>query len=151
MSSAKKAHYEVFEFMALLAGHLPSPYETITYYYGIYSSSYRGKERKEKSGESPMEREKIKGKAKASASWARLIHKIFEVDTLLCPNCGKAMKIIAFITNHKEVKKILKHIGEGNERAPPLPAIMRYELEDSYDWGDFPPDEAYFCDAQWGL
>ena len=38
--------------MALLAGHLPSPYETITYYYGIYSSSYRGKERKEKRGES---------------------------------------------------------------------------------------------------
>ncbi len=27
-----------------------------------------------------MEREKIKGKAKASASWARLIHEIFEVD-----------------------------------------------------------------------
>ena len=48
ISSAKKAHYEVFEFMALLAGHLPSPYETITYYYGIYNSSYRGKERKEK-------------------------------------------------------------------------------------------------------
>ncbi len=48
MSSAKKVHYEVFEFMAFLAGHLPSPYETITYYYGIYSSSYRGKERKKK-------------------------------------------------------------------------------------------------------
>ena len=36
-------------------------------------------------------------------------------------------------------------------RAPPLPAIMRYELEDSYDWGDFPPDEAYFFDADWRL
>ncbi len=80
MSSAKKAHYEVFEFMVFLAGHLLSPYETITYYYGIYSSSYRGKERKEKRGESPMEREKIKRKPEASASWARLIHKIFEVD-----------------------------------------------------------------------
>ena len=98
-----------------------------------------------------MEREKIKGKAKASASWARLIHEIFEVDPLLCPNCGKEMKIIAFITNHQEVKKILKHIGEEAEKAPPLPAIMRYELEDSYDWRDSPPDEAYFCDAQWGL
>ena len=66
-------------------------------------------------------------------------------------NCGKEMKIIAFITNHQEVKIIIKHIGEENERAPPLPAIMRYELEDSYDWGDFPPDEAYFCDGEWGL
>ena len=134
---------------------LPSPYETITFYYGIYSSSYRGKERKEKKGEtrneSPMEMEKTKGKAKTNASWARLIHKIFEVDPLLCPNCGKAMKIIAFITNHQEVKKILKHIEEETERAPPLPALMRYELKDSYDWGDFTPDEAYFCDAKWGL
>ena len=70
--------------MALLAGPLPSPYETITFYYGIYSSSYRGKEKKERRGkETPMEMDKIKGKAKASASWARLIHKIFEVDSLL--------------------------------------------------------------------
>ena len=50
--------------------------------------------------------EKIKGNAKTSASWTRLIHKIFEVDPLLCPNGGKAMKIIAFITNHQEIKKI---------------------------------------------
>ena len=71
--SSKKAHYDILEFMALLAGHIPSPYETITFYYGIYSSSYRGKERKEKEraacNESPMEMKKIKGKAKASANW----------------------------------------------------------------------------------
>ena len=48
-------------------------------------------------------------------------------------------------------KKNLKYIEKETERAPPLPAIMRYELEDSCDWGDFPPDEAYFCDAEWGL
>ena len=59
---------------------------------------------------------KIKGEAKTSASWVRLIHKIFEGDPLLCLNCGKAMKNIArqallFITNHQEVKKMLKHIG----------------------------------------
>ncbi len=148
-ASSKKAHYEVLEFIALLAGHIPSPYETITFYYGIYSSSYRGKERKEKRGENP-EMETIKGKAKASANWARLIHKIFEVDPLLCPNCGKEMKIIAFITNHQEIKKILNHIGEETQRAPPLlPSIPNYEAQDSYDWGDFPPDEAYFVDEEW--
>ncbi len=72
-SSTKKTHYEVFEFMALLAGHLPSPYETLAFCYGIYSSSYRGKERKEKKGDT-TEMEKLKGKAKAGVSWARLIH-----------------------------------------------------------------------------
>lgn len=149
-SSSKKAHYEVFEFMALLAGHIPSPYETITFYYGIYSSSYRGKEKKKKKEDQPLETQQRKGKAKASATWARLIHKIFEVDPLLCPNCGEEMKIIAFITNYQEIKKILKHIGEETQRAPPLlPSIPNYESEDSYDWGDFPPDEAYFVDEEW--
>ncbi len=62
------------------------------------------------------------------------------------------MKIIAFITSQHEIKKILKHIREETERAPPLlPSIMSYESEDSYDWKDFPPVEAYFCDAEWGL
>ena len=106
-SSTNKAHYEVFEFMALLAGHLPLPYETITFYCGIYSSSCRGKERKEKRGESPMEMEKIKGKAKTSASWARLIHKIFEVDPLLCPNCGKAMWIWILSVSESKFENLL--------------------------------------------
>ena len=79
---------------------LPSPYETITFYYGIYSSSYRSKK-----------------------------------------------KIIAFITSHQEIKKILKHIGEETERAPPLPSITSYAPEDSYDFGeDFPPDKVCFSD-----
>ena len=38
-----------------------------------------------------------------------------------------------------------------NRKSSSLPAIMSYELEDSYDWGDFPPDGAYFCDAELGL
>ena len=94
--------------------------------------------------------EKIKGKAKSSASWERLIHKIFEVDPLLCHNYGKEMKIIAFITSHQGIKKILKHIGEETKRAPPLPSIMSYALGDSFDFGeDFPQDEAYFYEAEW--
>ena len=100
-------------------------------------------------GEFSNEMEKLKGKAKACVSWARLIHKIFEVDTLLCLHCSEEMKIIAFITSHQEIKKILKHIGEETERAPPLPSITNYALEDSYDFGeDFPPDEVYFADQE---
>ncbi len=64
MSSAKEAHYEVFEFMALLAGHLPSPYKTITFYYGIYSSSYRGKEKKKKEGKDRWKWKRLKGRLK---------------------------------------------------------------------------------------
>ncbi len=108
--------------MALVAGHIPSPYETVTFYDGVYSSSYRGKENKEKAktGEQKIETEELKGTAKANSTWARLIHKIFDDHSLTCPKYGKEMKIIAFITDYHEVKKILKHIGEETQRAPPV-------------------------------
>ena len=56
-------------------------------------------------------------------SWAQLIKRIYEVDPLVCPSCGGEMKVIAFITEHEVVDKILRHLkrhGEGErERGPP--------------------------------
>ena len=56
---------------------------------------------------------------------------------------------------------MFNHVGEEFERAPSLAAIIRNELEDSRDWGDFslgryadagiPSDGACFYDAQRGL
>jgi hypothetical protein len=54
-------------------------------------------------------------------SWAALIRRIYEVDPLVCPRCGEAMRIIAFITEPKVIAKILRHLetkaSEG--RSPP--------------------------------
>ena len=65
-----------------------------------------------------------------------LIARIYEVFPLLCPMCGGQMRLIAFITEGAEVRKILNHIGVDSEppsiapaRGPPL-------------WQD--------CDAQMG-
>jgi len=44
-------------------------------------------------------------------SWAQLIYKVYEVDPLLCPDCGSQMKFIAFIQNHMEIKKILNTLN----------------------------------------
>ncbi len=41
--SGKLKSYSVLEFLALLASHIP--YESLVYYYGVYSSSYRGIQR----------------------------------------------------------------------------------------------------------
>ena len=56
-----------------------------------------------------------------------LIARLYEVFTLLCPMCGGQMRLIAFITNGAEVRKILEHIGVDCEpphitpaRGPPL-------------------------------
>ena len=44
-------------------------------------------------------------------NWARLIHKIYNVDPLLCPMCKGVMKIISFIEDNNVIEKILRHLG----------------------------------------
>ena len=53
-------------------------------------------------------------------SWAKWIRKIYETDPLTCNACGESMRIIAFITDPREVVKILEHIGEQTSHAPSL-------------------------------
>jgi len=43
--------------------------------------------------------------------WAVLIARIYEVFPLLCPVCGGQMRLIAFITDGTQIRKILDHIG----------------------------------------
>jgi hypothetical protein len=52
-----------------------------------------------------------------------LLARIYEVFPLSCPKCGGAMRIIAFIDDPTEVKKILAHLGEPT--APPKLAPAR--------------------------
>ena len=59
--------------------------------------------------------------------WAVLIARIYEVFPLLCPKCGGQMRLIAFVTQGTQIRKILDHIGVDSEpphispaRGPPL-------------------------------
>ncbi|MCP4294960.1 MAG: hypothetical protein GY786_05090 [Proteobacteria bacterium] len=81
--------YPILDFLGLFACQIPSTYESLVYYYGIYSSSYRGKEKK-KETEAELEQVEKVGKqgtinGKVSRSWARLIKKVFEIDPMQCP------------------------------------------------------------------
>ena len=131
----------------------PSPYESLVYYYGIYSSSHRGKERRENRCNQSIERYRIqetKGAGKASSTWARLIHCIFEVNPLRCIKCGGNMRVIAFITDYQTTKSILKHIGEETIRPPPLRVqIPTANIPDTAIWDSIPPVEAYFHDPEY--
>jgi hypothetical protein len=59
----------------------------------------------------------------ARHAWALLLARIYEVFPLVCPDCGGAMKIIAFIIDGPTVRDILGHLGEPT--APPRIAPAR--------------------------
>ena len=64
----------------------------------------------------------------ASSTWARLIHKVYEVDPLECPRCKGPMRVIALIDDKAVIRKILAHLGlwapqiaAGRGPGPPAP------------------------------
>ena len=151
-SPEESRSYPVGEFLALLASHIPAPYESLTYYYGVYSSSHRGKQRRQNKEDQETELVLIEsGKdtaaGKPTSTWARLIRRIFEVDPLRCRKCGAQMRLIAFVTDYRQVSRILEHIGGQTIRPPPLtaktspPNLSRAEAVD-----DIPDVDAYVQD-----
>ncbi|MDJ0974710.1 MAG: transposase [Planctomycetota bacterium] len=43
------------------------------------------------------------------ARWARLLARVFEVNPLLCPQCGHEMRVVGFVTQPAVVDQILAH------------------------------------------
>jgi hypothetical protein len=51
-----------------------------------------------------------------------MIRQVYEVDPLVCPNCGGEMHIITFIIDQQVVDQILRHLRRfqpERERDPP--------------------------------
>jgi hypothetical protein len=89
----------------------------------------------------------VQPKRPAHYLWAVLIARIYEVCPLLCPLCGGQVRLIAFITEGTQIRKILDHIGVDVEppritpaRGPPLwdgcDAPMGEGVEVEPDWDE---------------
>ena len=125
--------FDPAEFLARVIMHIPDPRRHLVRYYGWYSNVSRGKRRQEEGGVAPRgeglsassvrKREDGPDIRARRRSWAQLIKRIYEVDPLVCLSCGGEMKVIAFITEHEVVDKILRHLkkrrAEERERGPP--------------------------------
>ena len=55
-------------------------------------------------------------------AWAKLLARVGEEFPLQCPNCGGAIRLIAFITEPGPIRKILTYLGEPLEPPPVSPA-----------------------------
>ena len=75
------------EWLARMVDHIPDPGKHRTLRYGVYSNRARGAGEPKEPGEETAPKRK-----RCTASWARLIHKVYEVDPLVCPRCGGEMR-----------------------------------------------------------
>jgi len=133
--------WDPLRFLAELTAHIPGVHEKTVIYYGHYSHRARGERKKSarlgsvEAASMPEER----APAHVRANWARLIRKVYEVDPLLCPECGGVMKIIAFIEDPDVIFRILSHLGmlekdaESEARGPPETVL-------DTDYSQIPPE-----------
>ena len=114
-SSEHVRELSALDFLAELSIHIPEKGKHLHRFYGFYSNAYRGAARKREQPEpvheiSPVDEPRLSSK-EYRRSWAMLIKKVFEADPLVCMFCTAELRIVGFVTDPYEVKKILKQIG----------------------------------------
>ena len=125
----KQERMDYLEFIARVTSHIPDKGQVMIRYYGLYSNAHRGKIRKTVSVLSPPPIIEEELSSVPSKGWAEMIRKVYEIDPLLCPQCGAEMKVIAFIENHKVIDKIIDHLKlRFQAERPPPPQVVQQEL-----------------------
>jgi len=128
MHKTLKRNFQIMsgaDWLAQLCRHIPNRFEHLVRYAGWYSNRSRGKRRR-MDGELPeiATREvDAREAARVRSTWARLIHKVYEVDPLECPKCKGPMRVIALIDDKAVIRKILRHLGLWVPRQTPRTQI----------------------------
>jgi len=150
LKAGAKRNYQVLsplDFLAEFTQHIPAKGAHLVRYYGWYSNKSRGVRRKAEQAAALRSQDPLSvlgalgatvAAEEASAparpcnfTWARLIKRVYEVDPLVCSECGATMKVISFIEPPQEdvIERILRHCGLWEEpaRGPPAqgPATER--------------------------
>ena len=87
-----------------MADHIPDPGKHRTLFYAHYANRARGDRAAEEPGEGKVEEEPAK-KRRGTATWARLIAKVFHADPLTCRKCGGKLKIVGYLHDQVALKR----------------------------------------------
>jgi len=133
MHKTLKRNFQIMhgaDWLAQLCAHIPDRFEHLVRYAGWYSNRSRGKRRRTATAPTEVATREVdvREAARVRSTWARLIHKVYEVDPLECPKCKGPMRVIALIEDKAVIRKILSHLGlwtpqtvAGNGPGPPAP------------------------------
>ena len=117
---------DYLEFIARVTSHIPDKGQVTVRYYGLYANAHRGKVKKANLEAFPLRIAEDELQPLPSKGWAEMIRKVYEVDPLICPPCGGAMKIISFLTEYAVVDRIINHLNLTFVAERPPPAHLAY-------------------------
>lgn len=107
-------------------------------YYGLYANAHRGKVRKAGRPEFPGRIVEEEPRRLPAKGWAAMIRKVYELDPMTCPHCG-GMKVVALLTEHAVVDRIIRHLELTlvAEKPPPAYALEQVALMAADKSGEF--------------
>jgi len=118
---------DYLEFIARVTSHIPDKGQVTVRYYGLYANAHRGKVRKASLEAFPLRIVEDELRRLPAKGWAAMIRKVYEVDPMVCPQCGGTMKIIAFLTNYAVVDRIIDHLKLTFVAERPPPTHLAYQ------------------------
>jgi len=120
---------DYLEFIARVTSHIPEKGQVMVRYFGLYANAHRGKVRKSEEAAGKLIIIEEESRKIPCRGWAEMIRKVYEVDPLVCPECGGRMKIIAFITDYSVLDRIINHLKlRFIADKPPPPLIASQEV-----------------------
>jgi hypothetical protein len=106
------------QWLARLADPIPDPGRHRTHFYAHYANRVRGERAAEEEPHHADEAEPPTHR-RCSASWARLIAKVFQADPLVCRRWFGPLKVVASITDALAIRRILDHLDLSPTREAP--------------------------------
>ena len=120
---------DYLEFIARVTSHIPDKGQVMVRCFGLYANAHRGKVRKSEEAAGKFVIIEEESRKIPRQGWAEMIRKVYEVDPLVCPECGGRMKIIAFITDYSVLDRIINHLKlPFIADKPPPPRIALQEV-----------------------
>jgi hypothetical protein len=139
------------DFLAEFTQHIPPKGSHTIRYMGWYSSKSRGLRKKAEAKASSTELSSPIGTStvtpvRCSKTWAMLIKRVYEIDPMVCSQCGGEMEIVSFIEppQSEVIEKILRHCGlwkASAPRGPPDPVGLVHDP--NYESMDLTPELTY--------
>jgi hypothetical protein len=113
--------------------HIPDPGKHRVHIYGHSASRVRGA--RAARAEPPTEIEDGSGattnesgtRRRCPPSWARLIHRVYQADPLVCRRCGGKLKITGYLCDSFAIRRMLEEMGLAprEDKPPPVPTPPR--------------------------